>query len=131
MLAVDSSQQRLVPDWRPVPLQGPRWGLGPSQDPSGGGGSCLLPPSERAQREGAQVGAGGTTGGQVFKRVGWEWVAEEVRFVGATNLQATWMGLWHLFTKGTIGLSPRQTKKTMGVRSHRCSPFFDLKPWAS
>lgn len=77
------------------------------------------------------MGAGGTTGGQVFKRVGWEWVAEEVRFVGATNLQATWMGLWHLFTKGTIGLSPRQTKKTMGVRSHRCSPFFDLKPWAS
>ncbi|ELK07360.1 Spermatogenesis- and oogenesis-specific basic helix-loop-helix-containing protein 1 [Pteropus alecto] len=48
------SQQQLSPQRRRVLLQGPRRGLGPGQDPCDGGESRLLPPTERALREGAQ-----------------------------------------------------------------------------
>lgn len=65
------SQQQLSPQRRRVLLQGPRRGLGPGQDPCDGGESRLLPPTERALREGAQVGTGCECG------VGGGWVPEE------------------------------------------------------
>lgn len=79
-----SSRQPLFLIWRPVLLRGPRPGLGLGQGRCGGPGPGPLPPAERAQREGAQVGA--SRGG------GWGMGAEGVPFVPATWFQAAGTG---------------------------------------
>lgn len=89
-------QQRPFPVWDPVTLRGSLPRLRPGQGPCGGQGSSLLPPTERAQREAAQVGA-----------AQWGWGSEEVRFVPASWFQVAGTGSCRLSGKGTLSTSPR------------------------
>ena len=75
------SRQWPFPIEHPGLLRGPPWpGFGPDQGACGGGGFRLPPATERAQREGAQVGA-------VVAAARWGRGSEEVRPAPAASFQ--------------------------------------------